>query len=54
MKKKVVVLCPCCVEAIRSHGEKVRVSELEYTSEEDAKICEWCEELTEEYYNATF
>lgn len=48
-KKRTICLCPYCLEAIRSHGEKVKTTEPEYTDE--PVLCEWCEEETEEYYN---
>ena len=41
-------LCEHCIEAIRSHGEKVIVLDIVEDSEEMA--CEWCEEDGETLY----
>lgn len=41
-------ICKQCLEAIQSHGEKPIVCDVSYVSEEEAIICEWCEEITEE------
>lgn len=48
--KKTMCLCPYCLEAIRSRGERVTTSGIEYADE--PIICDWCEEETEEYYEA--
>lgn len=41
-------ICKQCLEAIRSHGEKPIICDEYSVSEEEAIICEWCEEITEE------
>lgn len=42
-------LCPYCIEAIQSRGEKLKLL-LDLTEEEG--ICEWCEEESEELTEA--
>ena len=58
------ILCEYCIEAIRSHGEKIFVGEMisqdidydeekeEWVSEYDEPIikCDWCEEPSPELY----
>lgn len=38
MKK--ICLCTYCIEGIRSHGEKIYVSNITYCN----SICDWCKE----------
>lgn len=39
-------ICEYCLEAIRSHGEKVTIKDIHYVDEEDEieSRCEYCEE----------
>lgn len=45
--KKQFALCPYCIEAIKSRGEKLLVGD--YCEEE--KTCSWCDEVFEESDN---
>lgn len=57
-------LCKRCIEAIRSHGEKVWVGpilerEMDVDDEgkwftSDGLTCEWCEEEVEDLYDCHF
>lgn len=44
---EMIHLCPHCIDAIRSRGEKVFVGErIEDTDTDPYPICEWCEDYT--------
>lgn len=51
-----IKLCPRCIAAIRSHGEKVFVGESTYWDDDYSEddVCEWCEEGGEELYTCHF
>ena len=51
-KKNRICLCEHCIEAIKSHGEKLAVGDClmdEVESEEEDIPCEWCGEFDELY-----
>jgi hypothetical protein len=51
MKNDFLTVCPYCVEAIKSHGEKIVILDEDYTA---PQVCEWCEEETEEIVKIRF
>ena len=50
MKRRKIILCEHCIEAIRSHGEKVIIE----SEADDANICEWCDEPEDDLYECYF
>lgn len=53
--KKTVCICPYCLEALRSRGEKFKAEQRYFDSEtDDPRICWWCDEDIEDgiYYEA--
>lgn len=46
MKK--ICVCEYCIQAIRSHGDKLLVGEQTETTE----VCEWCGEEADEIFEA--
>lgn len=56
---KVHYICPYCIEAIRSHGEKILVGDLVdcdeyYEQHEKEPVCYWCEEPEDELREVVF
>lgn len=45
-------MCRRCIDAIRSRGEQIFVSPLDYWDFDRPEeiVCEWCEEETEDLY----
>lgn len=44
---KIHYLCPYCIEGIKSHGEKIKISFNHDTKEKDNMICDFCNEEDE-------
>ena len=51
-------MCARCIEAARSHGEKLMVGEsvaLEYeVYADEPQVCGWCDEEADELFEVTF
>lgn len=54
MKIKPMYCCQYCIEAIKSHGEKILIAVNDDLDEEEEKtVCEWCEEEYDTPYDLT-
>ena len=48
MKK--MCICWYCIQAIRSHGEKVYIGDPIENQDNDPLVCDWCDDEAEELY----
>lgn len=52
--KKPFLLCPYCIQAIESRGERLKKLSPVYDADESGSRCNWCEEETEDLTECEF